>query len=58
MVKPDKQDVDLPNRAIGLGQKTSAMEPAITGIPQGLLISPILFLFFNGPLIEELAKLK
>ena len=33
MVGPDKQDVDLPNRAISLGQKTSLMEPAMTGIP-------------------------
>ena len=50
----------LENRAtsISLGQKTSPMEPAMTGIPQGSPISPVLFLFFNGPLIEELAKLK
>lgn len=29
------------------------MEPAETGIPQGSPISPILFLFFNAPLIEK-----
>ena len=44
--------------SISLGQKTSQMEPAMTGIPQGSPISPVLFLFFNGPLIEELAKLR
>ena len=50
----------LSNRAtsISLGQKTSLIKPAITGIPQGSFISLILFLFFNGPLIKKLTKLK
>ncbi len=34
------------------------MELVETGIPQGSPISPILFLFFNTPLIEECKKLK
>ncbi len=34
------------------------MELVETGIPQGSPISPILFLFFNAPLIEECKKLK
>ena len=33
------------------------MEPARTGIPQGLLVSPILFLFFNIPLIKGYKRL-
>jgi len=44
--------------SITLGQKTSAVEAAETGIPQGSPISPVLFLFFNAPLIEGCAKLK
>jgi exonuclease III len=39
--------------AITLGKKTSAIETVLTGIPQGSPISPMLFLFFNGPLIES-----
>ena len=42
--------------SITLGCRTSEMEPAETGIPQGSPISPILFLFFNAPLIEECSK--
>lgn len=42
--------------SITLGYRTSEMEPAETGIPQGSPISPILFLFFNAPLIEECAQ--
>ena len=33
------------------------MEPARIGIPQGLLVSPILFLFFNIPLIKGYKRL-
>lgn len=44
--------------SITLGNKTSPMEPAQTGIPQGSPISPVLFLFFNAPLIEECIKAK
>ena len=49
----------LRDRAISitLGRRTSPMEPARTGIPQGLLVSPILFLFFNAPLIEGYKRL-
>lgn len=48
------------NRAtsILLGNKTSKVEPAVIGIPQGLPILPVLFLFFNGPLIEVYSKLE
>ena len=42
--------------SITLGGKTSAVEEVETGIPQGSPISPILFLFFNAPLIESCAK--
>jgi len=42
--------------SISLGGKTSAVEKVATGIPQGSPISPVLFLFFNAPLIEECAK--
>ena len=50
----------LTNRStsITLGGRTSAIEPAETGIPQGSPISPILFLFFNAPLIEACSKAK
>ena len=34
------------------------MEVAETGIPQGSPVSPILFLFFNAPLLEKCAALK
>ena len=34
------------------------MEPARTGIPQGLPVSPILFLFFNTPLIKGYKRLE
>ena len=49
----------LRDRAISitLGRRTSPMKPARTGIPQGLLVSPILFLFFNTPLIEGCKRL-
>lgn len=48
----------LGNRAttITLGNRTSELEEVYTGIPQGSPISPILFLFFNAPLIEECAR--
>ena len=39
-----------------VGKKTSKVFSIGTGIPQGLPISPILFLFFNMPLIENCAK--
>jgi len=42
--------------SITLGSKTSEMEEVTTGIPQGSPISPVLFLFFNAPLIEECAR--
>ena len=44
--------------SITLGQKTSEVETAETGIPQGSPVSPVLFLFFNAPLIEECSRLK
>lgn len=44
--------------SITLGGKTSPIEAVETGIPQGSPISPILFLFFNAPLIEACAKAK
>ncbi len=42
--------------SITLGGKTSAIEEVKTGIPQGSPISPVLFLFFNAPLIESCVK--
>ncbi len=42
--------------SITLGRRTSVMAPAETGIPQGSPISPILFLFFNAPLIEKCTR--
>ena len=33
------------------------MKPVYTGISQGLLILPILFLFFNAPLIKDCARI-
>ena len=50
----------LSNRAtsITLGGRTSPVEEVRTGIPQGSPVSPILFLFFNTPLIEEYARAK
>jgi hypothetical protein len=44
--------------SITLGSKTSPVEAVETGIPQGSPISPILFLFFNAPLIEACSKAK
>ena len=43
---------------VTIGSRTSDIEEVTTGIPQGSPISPILFLFFNAPLIEECAKVK
>ena len=43
--------------SITLRRRTSPMKPARTGIPQGLPVSPILFLFFNAPLIEGCKRL-
>ena len=43
---------------ITLGGKTSTIEAAETGILQRLPVSPILFLFFNAPLLEKCAALK
>lgn len=42
--------------SITLGNKTSEMKEIATGIPQGSPISPILYLFFNAPLIEQCVK--
>ncbi len=42
--------------SITLGGKTSELEEVETGIPQGSPILPVLFLFFNAPLLEECAK--
>ena len=33
------------------------MKPVHTGIPQGSPILPILFLFFNAPLIKDCARM-
>lgn len=44
--------------SLTLGTKTSSVEKVETGIPQGLLILPILFLFFNTLLIEAYTKSK
>ena len=50
----------LKDRAISItiGGKTSLIELVVTRILQGSLISPILFLFFNAPLIEVCSKAK
>ena len=42
--------------SITLRGKTSELEEVETGIPQGSPISPVLFLFFNAPLLEECAR--
>ena len=39
-----------------IGRKPSEVLPVNAGIPLGSPISPILFLFFNGALIEECAN--
>ena len=44
--------------SLTLGRMTSRLEPAETGIPQGSPVSPILFLFFNAPLIERCTEAK
>ncbi len=44
--------------SLTLGRMISRPEPAETGIPQGSPVSPILFLFFNAPLIERCAEAK
>ena len=44
--------------SITLGRRTSSMEEVETGIPQGLPVSPVLFLFFNSPLIEGCSRLR
>ena len=43
--------------SLTLNCKTSEMKPVQTGIPQGSPISPILFLFFNAPLIKDCARM-
>ena len=50
--------LDERSTSISMGGKTSPMEAVETGIPQGSPISPVLFLFFNAPLIEECAGAK
>ena len=42
--------------SITIGRNTIKILPVDAGIPQGFPISPILFLFFNAPLIEECAS--
>ena len=42
--------------SLTLNCKISNMKPVHTSIPQGSPISPILFLFFNAPLIEDCAS--
>ncbi len=44
--------------SLTLRRMISRPEPAETGIPQGSPVSPILFLFFNAPLIERYAEAK
>ncbi len=44
--------------SLTLGRMTSRPEPAETGIPQGSPVSPILFLFFNAPLIKRYTEAK
>ncbi len=44
--------------SLTLERITSRPEPAETEIPQGSPVSPILFLFFNAPLIERYAEAK
>ena len=44
--------------SITIGRRTGEILPVNAGIPQGAPISPILFLFFNAPLIEECARSK
>lgn len=39
-----------------IGRKPSEVLPVTAGIPQRSPISPILYLFFNGPLMEECAN--
>ncbi len=42
--------------SVTLEGQTSEMRAVETGIPQGSPISPVLFLFFNAPLIERCAR--
>lgn len=42
--------------SLTIGRKTSEVFSVNPGIPQGSPISPILFLFFNAPLIEDCAN--
>jgi exonuclease III len=42
--------------SIVIGDQESPVQPAETGIPQGSPISPVLFLFFNAPLLKDCAK--
>ena len=43
--------------SLTLNYKISNIKPVYTNIPQGLLISPILFLFFNASLIKDCARM-
>lgn len=48
--------LSLRSMAVTIGRKTSEILSVAAGIPQGSSISPVLFLFFNAPLLEECAN--
>ena len=53
MVKWTESFLEGRSTSITIGNKTSGVFAVDIGIPQGSPISPILFLFFNAPLIED-----
>ena len=56
MVKWTESFLGGRSTSITIGNRTSEVFAIDTGIPQGSPISPILFLFFNAPLIEDCAN--
>lgn len=56
MVKWTESFLRARSTSITIGRKTSDILPVDAGIPQGSLISPVPFLFFNAPLREECAN--